>query len=168
MKQDNLLQRQHTMLNCLANLPRKMLLLHGADNITEFVLHDLCHENCFNLKKAAFFIDNPDFNHTKGVAGFSAQEALKTGALWHNPQEFSKHMQSSAFNQKVRSLSHASAAHMPELAQTLGFENYAHCRWAMKHDNHGFVLYEKADTQDSFADDHLLNGLSLLSFCPVF
>ena len=60
------------------------------------------------------------------------------------------------------------AALARELAQDLGFTNYAYCSWSLKHDNDGFVLYEKADAADTFAQDHLLDGLSLLSFCPVF
>lgn len=177
MKQDKLLERQHAMLSCLANVPRKILSLHDTENLTEFVLHDLCHEHCFNLSKAAFFVDNPDFNCTKGIAGFSRIELPKNSELLlNNPQVFSDHMKSSLFNQKVRSLSQCSLASSSQsheevakqLANDLGLRNYAHCSWGMKHDNHGFVLYEKVDENDTFADDYMLNGLSLLSFCPIF
>ncbi len=177
MESLELLQRQNKMLSYLSSLPRRMLLLHGIDNVTEFVLHDLCAEECFNLNKAAYFVDNPDFNCTKGVAGFSRDEAFaKIDAPWQDPRTFSAHMQLSSFNRQVRSLNrcsikkggetHADLAGM--LAKDLGFKNYDFCSWQMRHDNEGFVLYEKCDSSDLFVKDHLLDGLTLLSFCPIF
>jgi hypothetical protein len=177
MKQDKLLERQHAMLSCLAGVPRRILSLQDVHNLPEFVLHDLCQERCFNLNKAAFFVDNPGFNCTKGVAGFSRCELPQNSeTILNDPQAFSEHMKASAFNQKVRPLSHCSLNSLANsheeaaqrLASDLGLENYAHCSWGMKHENHGFVLYEKADAHDTFADDYMLNGLSLLSFCPIF
>jgi hypothetical protein len=177
MESLDVLQREHRMLNYISSLPRRMLQLHGSENVTEFVLHDLCREQCFNLTKAAYFIDNPDFNWTKGVAGFSRQEAFgKSDAIWEKPEEFSTHMKNSAFNQKVRSMARCSLKKFDdghkdlaaELANDLGFANHDYCTWNMKHDNHGFVVYERADVNDTFAHDHMINGVSLLSFCPVF
>ncbi|HSW74119.1 MAG TPA: hypothetical protein VLG71_03095 [Candidatus Limnocylindria bacterium] len=177
MSNQDLLQRENRMLACLSSLPRRMLTLHGIDNVTEFVLHDLCHEHCFNFNKAAYFVDNGDFNCTKGVAGFSRDERFaKNDAIWEDPIAFSHHMKESAFNKRVRQMDRCSLKHLndghasmaAEMAHDLGFTNYAFCSWSMKHDNDGFVLYEKADVADTFADQYLMNGLSLLSFCPIF
>src|ERR1700691_4148672 len=97
------LQRQCKMLSCLAALPKRILSLHGEDNVTEFVLHDLCHQDCFNLNKAAYFVDNPDFNCSKGVAGFSRDEPFnECEVIWSKADAFSEHMKKSAFNQRVR------------------------------------------------------------------
>ena len=88
-----LLEKQNTMLRYVSQIPKKMLLLHGKDNVTEFVLHDLCHEHCFDIHRAAYFIDNPDFNFLRGIAGFSRDEAYaKCDAIWHEPEAFSQHM----------------------------------------------------------------------------
>lgn len=176
MEREELLQKQHRMLSCLSHLPRKMLGLQNVDNITEFVLHDLCNADCFNLNKAAYFVDNPDFNCTKGIAGFSRDEACGEKIIWDEPQEFSNKMKSSAFNNQVRTLSHCSLRNIGdvheslarEIAQELGFKNHAFCSWHMKHGNEGFVVYEKVSDEEKFADDYMINGLSLLSFCPVF
>ncbi len=177
MEREELLERQNKMFVCLTSLPKRMLSLQGMDNVTEFVLHDLCNECCFNLSRAAFFIDNPDFNCTKGVAGFSREEIrAQCSGIWDNPQAFSECMRSSAFNQKVRGLTECSirkAGHnhdelAKKVADDLGFKQYAYCSWGMKHDNEGFVIFEKALPQETFADEHVLNGLALLSFCPVF
>ena len=73
MKHDGANNKNRILIH-LSTLPQKILSLHGRADLAEFVLRDLCHERCFNLKKAAFFIDNPDFNHLKGIAGFCHEE----------------------------------------------------------------------------------------------
>ena len=153
-----------------------MLSLHGTDNVTEFVLHNLCHENCFNIKKAAYFIDNPDFDCLKGVAGFARDQAPDdTEGIWSDPLAFSARMKVSSFNQKVRSQLHGSLRKgnksyeelAPTLANELGMKSYQLCSWDMKHDNHGIVMYEKNDSVE-LDEQSLINGMSLLSFCPIF
>ncbi len=176
MEREELLYRQQQVLEYLNRLPRQILQMQGKDNVTEFVIHELCNESCFNLEKAAYLVDNPDFNCLKGVAGFSRSEAFTPENVWDVPQEFSSHMQSCDFNQKVRSFACESFLKKGEteeqvadvVAQTLGFNNYDYHLWGMKHDNHGLFLYQKARAKDSYADEYIPNGLCLLSFCPVF
>lgn len=172
------LERKIKVLSYLSSLPRKMSTLHGTENITEFVLHDLCHEQCLNLSKAAFFVDNPDFDCAKGVAGYSREESCcgDCYAIWNDSRKFSDYMKNSSFNQQVRKLSRCSLKKghetHDELASTiagdLGFKNYGYCSWPMRHDNEGFMLYEKVDSADALVDEHIVNGASLLSFCPLF
>jgi hypothetical protein len=177
MKREELLDKQNKMLICLTGLPKKILSLHGAENVTEFVLHDLCNECCFNLSRAAYFVDNPDFNCTKGIAGFCRDEIRdKCSGIWDDPQAFSRCMQSSLFNQKVRHINEISLKNAgydqdvlaKKLAEDLDFKHYTYCSWTMKHDNNGFVIFEKAEPQETFADEHVLSGVTLLSFCPIF
>lgn len=170
------IERQYRMLAHMSNLPKKMLIHHGKDNITEFVLYELCHEHCFNFNRAAYFIDNQDFNCTKGIAGFSRDEVYSHPEIWENPSQFSEHMKSSAFNKKVRSINRTSLKKIAdsheqlaqEIAKDLGFKNFGYCTWPVKHENDGFLVYEKVSALDTYADDYLINGLSLLAFCPVF
>lgn len=152
-----------------------MVHIHGRDNISEFILHELCSEPCFNLRKAAYFVDNPDFNCLRGVAGFDNNQAFPDQEIWQKPDEFSKHMHNASFNNTVRSIQHESlTGHgrdnkvLKELAEKLGFGTCANCSWNMRYDNHGILMYEKNDPDDSIVDNHLLDGMSLLSFCPVF
>jgi hypothetical protein len=178
MKLDNrTIEKEHRILTHLAHLPKKIVTLHGHENIPEFVLHDLCQADCFNLNKAAYFVDNPDFNCTKGVSGFSRQEAFPGSDIWKDHDAFSNHMRSSSFNQQVRGLArcsikkHGAPMHeelAAELAKDLGFSTYAYCSWGMKHDNEGFVVYEKNEPDDTDLDTHLIHGLTLLSFCPIY
>lgn len=170
-----MLERQNQMLRYLSRLPRLMNQIHGRDNVSQFLLHELCSEPCFNLRKAAYFVDNPDFNCLRGLAGFSRDQAYAPGhGIWQDPDGFSAHMERSAFNNKVRSISHQSIKQandqqlLHDLAQKLDLCECANCSWNLRHDNVGFLIYEKANPQDAAVDEHLLDGMSLLSFCPIF
>ena len=171
---EQLQKREQALLRCLACIPKKMIGVHGIDNIPEFVLHELCNEHCFNLGKAAYFVDNPDFDHLKGVAGFSSQEAYADhDTMWDDPATFTLYMRSCPFNQTVRSCCRKSirrngdaiSSVVQTLATDLGFDNPQSVEWDMKHDNHGILIYE-GGIQNLKA--HLNNSLYLLSFCPVF
>jgi hypothetical protein len=175
MKPKEKLQRQHEVLRYLSGLPRLMLMLKERDNVPEFVLHDLCHPTCFNLNKAAYFIDNPDFNCLRGVVGLSRDEVkFDKQIIWDNPEEFSYSMQSSPFNQKVRDIERSSSKMngseeeiVQELAHLLGIVQPSACTWNMKHDNYGLLVFEKAAFDDTAVDEYLINGVSMLSFCPI-
>ena len=47
--------RHHDILMRLSLLPHKIVAFNdeGVSHVTEFVLHELCGPQCFNLKKAA-------------------------------------------------------------------------------------------------------------------
>ena len=109
MNQNATIQEHHTLLSNLQQLPRKILLLPGTYNVPEFVLHELCNEKCFNVHKAAYFVDNPDFDCLKGVAGINHEEGVIKDDIWSDPDRFSEKMKASPFNQKVRSVLHQSA-----------------------------------------------------------
>jgi hypothetical protein len=156
-----------------------MLQLHGRDNVTDFVLHELCSKDCFNMPKAAYFIDNPAFNCLKGVVGVSGAELTNSGNIWENPDEFIQQITRSPFNQKVRSFTydsrknrgHSEQAMAETIAQELGLSDYGFYSWDMKHDNHGFLVCEKdtVSSQDGHAtEDVIVDGLCLLSFCPIY
>ncbi len=178
MEQGELLVRYKKMVTRLTNLPKRIISLHDDEsfaNIAEFVLYDLCHEDCFNLNKAAFLVDNPDFNCMQGVAGFSRHEPFTDRELiWDKPDTFTSFMQQSPFNRRVRSFNASSTRRngnqynqvVHEVAQSLGLREPAFSVWDMKHANNGVLVYECAD-QEKLFDEHLINSLHLLSFCPV-
>lgn len=176
MERQELLQRQNQMLSYLSSLPRKIVQVHGHDSVAEFVLHSLCDEHCFNLAKAAYFVDNPDFDCMKGVAGFSRDEmADDAHTLWDDPVRFQDVAQNSLFNQKVRSHErvslkrndHAYEKVGHEIAQELGLQAPVLCSWEMKHGNHGLLIAQRVDETEPLVGDYLINGASLLSFCPI-
>lgn len=172
MKNTQNLNKNSETLRSLSSLPEKILRLHGAENVSEFVLYELCHPNCFNLPKAAFFIDNPDFNCFKGIAGFNKQEHPEHKTLWEEPERFTEFMKNNSFNQKVRNINHCSAnksaeSHLTDIAHQLDVRDLGYHKFSLKHGNHGFLLYDKhdADLQDL---EILSRGACVLGFCPVF
>jgi hypothetical protein len=177
MKRKVLNERDVHMFRHLSELPRKIVKLHGLNNITEFVLHDLCHPDCFNLKKAAYFVDNPDFDCLKGVAGFHHEEVYPGEDIWFNPQSFSDHMETATFNKKVRQFhqksekkhnSELSEGVISHIASDMDFENPSYFTWDLKHDNAGLLVYQRTTDHDAYDEKDIINGLSLLSFCPIF
>jgi hypothetical protein len=169
-------QKKRNIMHSLSSLPRKILQLHGRDNVAEFVLHELGKEDCFNLERAAYIVDNPDFDCLKGVAGYCRPEAYHSDrTIWEDPESFSKHMQQSSFNNKIRYFYKPSAVRKKKtdqqiveaIAKELDFVNPSFYAWRMKHDNHGILLYEKLEP-DVCDCEYLLEGLCLIGFCPIF
>jgi len=176
METHELLHKEHALLSYLNHLPRKMLSLPEQDNITEFVLHELCCPHCFDLKKAAYFVDNPEFNCLQGVVGLCRSQAYATDNIWDTPEEFSKHMRNASFNQQVRGMRKESLKKSPrademiaqEIARDLGFSDSGFFAWNGKYQNHGILIFERPAKNDGRVDAHFVNGVSLLSFCPLF
>ncbi len=169
-------ERKKRIAHALSFIPRKILQLHGRDNVIEFVLHELGKKDTFNLSRAAYVIDNPDFDCLKGVAGFSDQELYPdSNDVWDKPDEFSHHMQGCEFNKKVRSYCAPSCRKkgcndqeiVDQVSQELGFNHPKWYSWNMKYDNHGLLIYEKNEEDDCDCD-YLLDGLCLIGFCPIF
>lgn len=166
------------VLTCISTLPRKILSLHDHQAVTDLVLHELCSDNCFNFKRAAYIVDNPDFDCCRGVAGFSGEElSHDLDRAWENPDDFAQHINQASFNQKVRELSYASITKnnadyvTQELGRRLGMQQPSVRTWRIKNGNFGVLLFEpsglitsEVPAQFDFLDD----GLSVLGFCPLF
>lgn len=174
MEHSGSLDRRMKILHTMSSVPQMMLALRHRHNMYEFVLHDLCSCNCFNLHRAAYLVDSPAFNCLRGVAGYASDEVAHAGSCWKEPDLFSEKMERSSFNKQVKSLTHDSVcgscqdAAVRDLAGQLGLADCAVCHWDMIYENHGLFMYEKADPDDDAVEDYLLSGLSLLTFCPVF
>ena len=172
---NNQRSKEQELLFTLGSLPRNMVSHHGTENLTEFVLHGICQEG-FGISKAAYFINNPDFDFLKGVAGYNDEESYKAkDTCWNEKDAFTSCMLSSNFNQQVRQMHDKSFSrgHQSEieavkkLAHVLGFKAPGHHAWDVKYDNHGLFIFEVPENP-VHTQDHLYNFLHLLGFCPVF
>lgn len=166
--------QHHHILTCLICLPEKIIALQGKENTTTFVLQDLCGSQCFNLPKAAYLVDNPDFNCLKGIAGYDETEAYQERKCWENPEAFDCHLKTHVFNKAVREIFQPSLYHtnskqtaLDNLASQLSIKNPAYYTWPMKHNNHGIFLYEPNKETEHYQES-LKKGLNLFSFCPIF
>jgi hypothetical protein len=175
MKHEDVVARNANISAWLSHLPRKMLTISGHDQLPVFVLHELCHEGCFNLVKAAYFVDNPDFDCMKGIAGVAREHSLTECSIWENHDRLISSVSQSPFNDSVRNVSFSSARRnavsdeetAKKVCDQLGMRCDGYCSWNMKHANHGLLVFERVATTTPLAQEDLLNGASLLSFCPI-
>lgn len=174
MKHQNMSERRLKILEYFTELPSKMLTYNDVDNMVEFVLHCLCSENCFNVPKAAYLIDNVDFDCLKGMAGYHHAQKFNDPAIWAKPDHFTSHMKQCDFNQQVRSISRPSALKSQqskelakELGELLAMNNPALYSWKIKYDNYGIFIFEPIPDADEL-NGFIFKGLHLLGFCPMY
>jgi hypothetical protein len=146
---------------------------HHLENLSEFVLHDVCAPDLFDLSKAAYLVSNPDFSCMKGVAGYHREGFFPGGHSWKNLKGFTAHMKESDFNQQVRALydqdlrQNSEQKQIQELADRLDIKDPLYHVWPLKHANQGVLIFD-SDIDDQMHKDHLIKFLYMLSFCPVF
>lgn len=181
MKNIEFLDKENKLLHCLQCIPKKMVGLHNNpehehDNLSEFVLYDLCNESCFDITKAAYFVNNPDFHCLKGIAGICRHEpgfckGIKD--IWQEPKRYADYMNVSPFNKKVRSIQRAYVdsdvltQNMGEIARELGLERPECVQWHMKYGNNGMLLFEHGSACDELIKEYLPDTVYLLGFCPI-
>ena len=165
------------LLQHLGNLRKMIVHNHELENLSEFVLHDLCSGPCLNVGKAAYFINNPDFKALRGITGYDQHEPqAQLHDTWNNQKQFIASMKDSSFNQKVRRSSQESFEKgknsekymVQKLADKLEIENPAYHVWNLKHANHGLLIYEPTIHDAHHDQEHLLDSLYYLGFCPVY
>lgn len=172
--------KKHTkdliLLHRLGDVSLKIANNHHLENLSEFVLHDVCSQDLFRIVKAAYLVNNPDFACMKGVAGYSNQENFAQGHGWQHQKDFTSHMKGAAFNQKVRQVNEmnmqskvdfSDKKHLYKLSDHLEIERPEFHLWNMKHDNQGILIFEKEDQNDPIFE-HLPHFALMLSFCPIF
>jgi len=164
-------------LDCLWELPHKMVSHHEADGLKHMILHEFGHHDLLGPKQATFLVDNPDFNCIHGVAGFSHEDCSHhKGDIWQDPYSFATDMQHAPFHNAVQQINHESiiksnngkidekAYH--DLCEQLGMKNTGCVHWKMKHGNHGILVFEDADAEKIADRKTLLHNLvALLSLC---
>lgn len=85
-------------------------------------------------------------------------------------------MQGAPFNKQVRTIMRPSPKRgclqaqtiVDIVAQELEMNNPQFFCWNMKHYNHGLFIYENYNGHTEWEPEDLMNGLHLLSLCPVF
>ncbi|MCL5436621.1 MAG: hypothetical protein M1549_01935 [Candidatus Dependentiae bacterium] len=164
--------RRYELISRLSRLPKQIISVRDADYLAELIFCELCGQNCFNLKKAAYFLDNPDFDCCRGIVGISADEFQSPGEeLWADPLSISDRVRRSPFYQKVRALNHASAMKnnsdyvLTEIAKMLGIEHPTFCICDARHENHAILISD--ERVDDEVSEYLEYGMSILSLCPL-
>lgn len=173
MKNDR--DEQYCVLVRLSELPEKMVAAHHYANLAEYILHELCDSVCLSFTKAAFLLDNPDFDHLKGITGIHHTDRFPGESIWNEHETFNSHMEQSSFNQSIRAIQQKSAQrnNIPwqecaeRIAQDMVFQEHGWLTFQAKHGNVGLLLFEP-HTLSPAQEKFLLAGASLLGLCPVF
>lgn len=164
------------LIENLSRLPHKILQHHHIDALSQMILHELGHDDCFSLKKAVYLVDNPDFDHLIGAAGFCKNECKhhKTD-LWKAPTSFVKDMQDASFHNDVKNFMQKSLKRkevnikdendVKHLGEFVGIEDPQAISWGMKHGNHGILIFEGDKNLPEWSKDMLRNSVALLSLC---
>lgn len=181
----------HRLAHHISAIVGKILKHHEADGLADLVLHDLCHDDCFDLKKAIYLVDNPDFDHLLGVAGFHCNECkLHKQDLWENPYSFISDMKDAQFHNHVKTILQGSLKRkdidlgstndVKDLAKILGINSPDFLHWDLKHGNHGLLIFEapgrsnnevgvsdKFDKSSNWRKNLFSNIIPLLGFCGI-
>jgi len=164
-------------LQSLVALPHKILSRHDVDNLTEYVLYELCHNSCLKLDQAAYFVDNPDFNQFRGIAGISRSEHPEENyCIWSDSEKFRHFMDQSDFNEKVKSIvtksqkssNKTESEFMNNVAKELEFKSHNFHVLDIKHGNRGFFMYQPMKNHSKELQNLVANAVSFLGFCPLF
>lgn len=171
-------EQERCLVDLVTGLPRKILRYHNVDGLSQMVLHELGHEGGFGFEKATYLIDNPDFDHLLGVAGYNKEECtLHKNNIWEKPECFCDDMKEAHFNADVRKYLNNSftrkeidlndADDIRQLGSELGMKEPSFFGWNMKHGNHGLFIYEKSDKICLWRHGLLKNISALLSMCGI-
>lgn len=167
-----------SLIDHLTKIPHCMLRNHEIDSLAQIILYMLSHADCFSFKRAAYFIDNPDFDCLKGGAGFQHEEVfVSPNLMCHSPQPYLERLSSSQYNKQVRDIARPSikrqcdnindSADFTTLCKDLGVTNAECVCWPLKHGNWGVLIFEHDSVLDPARRGLLDNAVSLLGFCPV-
>ncbi len=177
---EDLFVRQEGIVHRVAKLPHKILQFHDVDGLAQMILHELSHKPIFNLKKATYLVDNPDFDHLIGVAGFCCAECHHHKEdLWQTPHSFVTDMENATFHNDVKKFLKNSlrrkdinlndSEDIIGLAHFLGMQQPGYFSWNMKHGNHGVLIFDKGEQEfPDWKKQFLMNAAALLSFGPIF
>ena len=162
----------------VTNLPHRILNHHEVDSLHQIVLHELGHDNCFGLKRAVYLVDNPDFDHLRGVAGFCKSECHHhKDDLWKDPYAFKNDMKDAHFHKDASSYLKASfkrkdinlhdSSEVKDLGKQMGLKNPNFVSWNMKHGNHGLLVFDQDKNLCVWRHGLLYNAAALLSLCGI-
>ncbi len=165
-----------TFLQEFLKIPRHILSNRDIDGLAHVVLHAIGHDSHLGLNRAAYLVNNPDFNRLQGVAGFSKDECrFHDSDVWENPSAFSKRMEKAPFHQKIKTVVRQSfhknmspVHHAQLLSQELGMKMSDVHVWDTKQGNHGIFIFEEGARAVCRKIDGLLEQIAaLLELCPI-
>ncbi len=174
---DSLTVSERKLVEDILALPHKIVQNHHVDGLAQLVLYDISHSGRFGFKKAAYFVDNPDFDCLHGIAGFSDGEFEPEEDVWVSPAKHIGSMNGLAFNKNVKAFRSNSfnrkkidisdTSQICDLTGELGIEKPHAMGWQLKHGNHGIFVYEPREDVCIWRKSVLASIVALLGLCAL-
>ena len=166
------LSQKNSILQIAANIPYKMLEWYKhdcTDNIAKLVLYEVCSKSCFNFKKAAFFVNNPDFQWCRGIIGY---EADGNKPVLDTESAIIDFFEKSPFHATTCSLAESSYmqnndAYVKKIAKILHMQEPYFCTLPLKHGNDGLFIYEFFSSVNDDYKEIVQHIIALMGFCPL-
>ncbi|MCB9493530.1 MAG: hypothetical protein H6679_04625 [Epsilonproteobacteria bacterium] len=174
-------EHEESLLDSLVSLPHKILCHHEIQGLPELVLHELGHDSCFGLNRSIYIVDNPDFDCSRGVAGYCKDDCkYHKQDPWQEPHAFHKDMCEAPFGKCVRSFNNKSFLRnhkddndhtlspdeIDALCKAFDVKNPACFTWKQRHGNHGILIFDGGnDMRLEKRKKILANCSALLSLC---
>ncbi len=169
----------YSHLNIVENileLPGTILKNHDKHGIHDLILHNIASEKCLNFSKAAYLIDNPDFNCLQGICGYSKKCSPKLTALETDKQleaikncqynTLVKDFKDESLKAKNITFSDSNFKNLHKLAQSLEIEKPEIFSWDLKHNNYGILIFENQEKHCCNWKEKLLSKVAhLLGMC---
>lgn len=175
----NFSNEDYKLTSNLSALLHKVLNYYDVDGLSQMVLHELGHDNCFGLTRATYLVDNPDFDHLLGVAGYCKKDCpCHKQDLWKDPYSFKGDMKDAEYHNQVqkflnnslkrKEINLSNAKEVKDLGIQLGVVNPEFFSWTMKHGNHGILIFEQGEKPvKDWKRELLSNVAAILSFCGI-
>lgn len=166
-----------SIIDQILQIPQQIIALHHTEGLVDLVLHNISKKDCLSLKRVAYLVDNPDFNHLQGVAGFcSAVETKSTCS-----EDFSsaiEEIKNLDYNRKVKNISQeslraknvdlTSPENLKNLCESLEISNPKVYSWDLKHNNCGILIVENDESDCCTWKNALVEKISkFLGMCAL-
>ena len=118
-------------MSLIFSLPTEILTLLNtprADRLTDYIMARICDKQCCDIKKAAFFVNNPDFDCCRGVIGYHANDLEGVAVHDESFDRIARAFDASGFNKSVKTFSSSALKkntqeHIDLMAHAVGLEN---------------------------------------------
>jgi hypothetical protein len=160
---------QYLLVNSISQVPHKILKNYNIESLSQMVLHELGHQGCFGFSKAAYLVDNPDFDHLVGMAGFCKNDCkYHKSDIWDSPSCFESDMRSANFNNEIKKIAmKCNSFDLKIMGKLAGMKNPEFFKWDMKHGNYGILMFEQDKALSPWKKSLLVNAAALLSLCGI-
>lgn len=139
-----------SVVDDLIEIPQNILRFNHRPELIDFVLQKISNEKCFSFHRAAYLVDNPDFNFLKGICGFCKNSNPANVSTIND--ELLEQISRSEYNNKVKNFQNISLKAnnrdirnpetLAELSNALNIPEPQVYSWDLKNNNFGILIFK--------------------------